>query len=122
MSERHYDLEDDDDEPESLKHSGLGIASFILSLVSGVFSVGSVVVAGVLTMRAGGMNETSPEAMLVGCCIIAFMFLALVALGLGVAGLMQADRKKVFAILGCVGSIMTIVGIIGLMILGMMAK
>jgi hypothetical protein len=120
-----FDDDDDDssyDEPESNPHSGLGIASFILSLISAVLMFICVVIAGVMASQPGGMNEQSAEAMLVGLAIIVFAFLSLVALGLGIGGLCQPDRKKIFAILGIIIAVASIAGVIFLMILGMMMK
>ena len=48
----------------------------------------------------GGVNEESPVVIIVGVLLIFFVFLALFGLGLGIAGLCQSKRKKVFAVLG----------------------
>ena len=102
------------------KHSGIGITSFIMSIAGGVLTFILVVIAGVMEASApGGMNEESVGAVLVGLCLFGFMFLCLVALGLGIAGLCQQDRNKIFAILGTIFSAMTIIGTIGLVIIGL---
>lgn len=104
---------------EPMKNSGLGIASFITSILSGILIFILIVVAGIMeTSTPGGINEQSPQAIIVGLFILAFSFLCLVALGLGIAGLIQKNRKKLFAVLGTVFSTVTILGVIGLMILG----
>ncbi|MDX9980739.1 MAG: hypothetical protein RBU25_12010 [Lentisphaeria bacterium] len=54
--------------------------------------------------------------------IIGMMLLDLVALGLGIGGLIQKDRKKVFAILGTIFSGLTIGGVLLLMVLGTVAE
>ncbi len=105
---------------EELKHSGLGITSFITSLVSGVLLFILFAVAGVLQASTpGGMNEESASAVLIGLFLFAFLFVALVALGLGIAGLLQKDRKKVFAVLGTIFSGVTIVGTLFVMMIGL---
>jgi hypothetical protein len=87
------------------KHSGLGIASFILSITSGIFLFLLFVVAGMMEASTrGGMSEDSPAAMLIRLFMFGFMFLALIALGLGIGGLFQSNRLKIFAVLGIVFS------------------
>jgi len=102
------------------KHSGLGIASFIFSIVAGILIFLLIVIAGVMEVSTpGGMDEKSAAAVIVGLLLIAFLFLCLLALGLGIAGLIQKDRKKLFAILGTIFSTVTLLGTISIMVLGM---
>ena len=101
------------------KHSGLGIASFITSIVSGFFIFLVIVIAGVMeTSTPGGMDEESAGAVMVGLFLFAFLGTSLVALGLGIGGLIQKERKKIFAVLGTVFAAATIVVTIFLMMLG----
>jgi hypothetical protein len=105
---------------EEQKHSGLGIASFITSIVSGIIIFLLIVIAGVMeTSTPGGMDEESAGAMMVGLFLFAFLGAALVALGLGIGGLIQKERKKIFAMLGAVFAAATIVGTIFIMMLGL---
>lgn len=102
------------------KHSGLGIASFVLSIVSLVLIFGLLIVAGVLEATTpGGMNEESVEAIVVGLLLFAFIGTALIATGLGIAGLCQKQRKKIFAILGTIFSLVTVVSTVSLISFGM---
>lgn len=88
-----------------VKHSGVGIASFVTSIVAGVLIFLLVIIAGVLEVSTpGGMDEESIAAVLIGLFLFAFLGAELVALGLGIGGLIQKDRKKTFAILGVVFS------------------
>lgn len=88
-----------------VKHSGVGIASFVTSIVAGVLIFLLVIIAGVLEVSTpGGMDEESIAAVLIGLFLFAFLGAELVALGLGIGGLIQQDRKKIFAILGVVFS------------------
>ena len=90
---------------EELKHSGLGIASFCISIAAGVFIFFTFIVAGAIgAATPGGMDEESVTAVLVGLALITFLFASLVSLGLGIGGLFQKERKKVFAILGTIFS------------------
>lgn len=102
-----------------LKHSKIGIASFITSMVFGFLIFTMIVIAGVLEATIpGGLSEDSIEAIIVGLLIIAFLLAELVAFTLGIAGLFQNERKKVFAILGMIFSGGTIFGTILLIVIG----
>ena len=104
-----------------LKHSGVGIAAFIISLLMGFITFIVVVIAGVLeTSSPGGIDQNSVAAAVVGLLIIGCILVQLVALGLGIAGLVQKNRKKLFAILGTVFSGMTLLGVVFLMLIGSM--
>jgi hypothetical protein len=50
--------------------------------------------------------------------IFALLVVDIVALGLGIAGLIQKKRKKLFAILGTVFAAATILGILFLIVIG----
>ncbi len=105
---------------EEQKHSGLGIASFITSIVSGILTFLLIVIAGVIeTSTPGGMDEESASAMIVGLFLFTFLGASLVALGLGIAGLMQKERKKIFAILGTVFAAVTLIITIFVLMLGL---
>lgn len=105
-----------------LKHSGLGIASFILSVAVGIFDFVLVAFAGLVEASTpGGMDEESVIAILIGIFILGGLAANLAGTGLGVAGLVQRDRRKVFSVLGLAFNVAIVFGIIGLMILGTMA-
>jgi hypothetical protein len=102
------------------KHSGLGIASFVTSIVSSVSLFLTFLVAGVLEVSTpGGLDEESAAAIVVGLCMFAFLFVALVSLGLGIGGLIQKDRTKLFAVLGTVFSACAFFGTIVLVLIGL---
>ncbi len=102
-----------------MKHSKLGIASFIMSIVIGILVLATIATAGVMQVSTpGGMDENAPETILIGLAIIGLLGLDLVAIALGFAGIFQKDCKKVFAILGLIFSMGVIIGTIGLMIIG----
>lgn len=104
------------------KHSGLGIASLIIGTTVGVLMFLLFVVAGVLEASTpGGLDEDSAEALVVGVLLIGFLFLEVLAIGLGIAGLLQAERHKLFAVLGVVFSAATIVTTMFLVILGLLS-
>ena len=102
------------------KHSGLGIASLVLAIVLGITAFSLVVIAGVMAgANAEGMDEESAAAIILGLSIFAVIGLNFVGFALGVAGLFQRDRLKVFAILGTLFNGMVIAGMIGLIIIGL---
>jgi hypothetical protein len=102
------------------KHSGLGVASFVTSVVSGILMFLLIVIAGIMdTSSPGGMDEKSTGALVIGLFSFLFLGSSLVALGLGIGGLFQKDRKKIFSILGTVFSAVTIVGTISILLFGL---
>lgn len=105
------------------KHSPLGIASFISSIAGGFLIFILLVVAGVLeasTPSSADGNSTSDTV--VGAFLVLFMFVSLGALGLGIAGLLQKDRKNLFAILGTVFSATTLGITVLVLMLGLVAS
>jgi len=109
-----------DDDGDSLKHSRFGIAAFIMALGVGAFVFLMFVIAGVLSVRAGGeLDEKSPEAMFVGLGILAGFALNLISLCLAIAGLCEKRRNKIFAILALVISLIIFVGVCGIFAVGM---
>lgn len=106
-----------------MKHSGLGIASFILSIVIAFLIFLLLMVAGIMEATTpGGMDEESAGAMIVGLFTMLFMFIDFVALGLGIAGLFHRERKKIFAILGTIFSGVTFLGTVMLILIGSMME
>lgn len=104
--------------PTELKHSGLGIASFIMSLICGLGLFVIVFIASMMSLN-GEMDETSSAAMIIGLAMFVFLGLEFIALILGIVGWTQKDRKSVFGILGTVFSAVVIVGMIGLIAIGL---
>lgn len=108
--------------PVPEKHSGPGIASFIISLVASMAMFVLIGIAGVLEVSTpGGMDEDSPAAVLIGLCMFLLLGLELLAAGLGVAGVLQQARRRVFAVLGLVISTGTMLFTLFLMMVGLMA-
>ncbi len=104
---------------EEQSQSGLGIASFITSLLAG-FLLFALIGVGVYqeTSTPGGLPEDSPVVMLVGLALLGLIGLEFVAAGLGIAALFQEDRKKSLAILGILFSLGMLCAIAGLLVLG----
>ncbi|HPQ40215.1 MAG TPA: hypothetical protein PLV45_07550 [bacterium] len=103
-----------------MKHSGLGITAFIMALLIAGSIFIMIMIAGVMeTSTPGGIDEDSAGAVILGMLIIASGGLEVVALILGLIGLFQKERKKLFAIFGTIISALTLLGITGLFIIGM---
>jgi len=100
------------------KHSGIGIASFGISIVVGCLMVALLCVATILNAHRIQGNLTYPGQTIVGLAAIFLMAADVVAVGLGIAAVCQTGKKRLFGILGLVFSSSTIVGTIGLMIIG----
>lgn len=101
------------------KHSKLGISSFVISILCGLAMFATFVIAGYLEATTpGGMDEEAMSTALVGFAMIGIMFAQVVAFGLGIAGVIQKNAKKVFSVLGIVFSSMTIFLALLLMLVG----
>jgi hypothetical protein len=107
-------------QPLTSKHSGLGIASFIISLLTGILMCVAIGGATILQASSGGAIRSNTTVMaILGLFILALIFACLVALGLGIGALFQKNRKRVFGVLGIVISAATIVIWIALEIIGL---
>jgi membrane protease YdiL (CAAX protease family) len=102
---------------DDIRHSRLGLASFIISIAVGLVLFAVFVIAGVLSHGAAGREY--PGQSIVGAIAILLLGSDVVAAGLGIAGICQPRVKKVFAILGTAFSLLTIVGSVVLMIIGL---
>lgn len=108
--------------PAEKKHSGFGITSFAMALTFAIGLLALVVVAGVIeTNTPGGMDEESSTAVIIGLLLFAGVFAEILALILGIVGVAQASRKKVFGILGICVSMLTMFCIAALMFIGLAA-
>jgi Kef-type K+ transport system membrane component KefB len=120
ITSRRERLSDGEIGPEAgPRHSGLGVSSFIIAIVAGlVIFVTVVAIVAKVIANQGRVDEKSPEMILAGLLILGCIGLDLLALVLGICGLFQKDRQKVFAILGVVLSALTLFGLSALMVLG----
>lgn len=104
---------------EQLKHSGLGLASFIISVVTAILIFILFIAAGVMEASTpGGIDEESAGAVLLGLLILLCLFVELVALGLGIGALCQSGRNKIFGILGTIFSAGMVLLTVAVIILG----
>lgn len=100
-------------------HSGLGIASFIISLAAGAALVLLLGIAGVLEAQSsGGIDEESTTAVVLGLILALTALAQVLALGLGIAALVQAGCSKLFGVLGTVFASTGLVGTVLVLLLG----
>jgi len=109
--------------PEN-KHSGMGVASFIIGLGIGLLELAMVIAAAVMESQAGpsGLDEKSPAAIILGLVLLTGLLVALLGAGLGAAACLQANRKKIFGILGILINGMILLVVVGLMVVGLAMK
>jgi hypothetical protein len=106
-----------------LKHSGLGIASFVISLAAGALMLGLFVLAGFVHIASqGALGAHRGTVAVIGLGVISMLLVHTVGAGLGIGGICQKDRKKLFAVLGLCFNGFVLAGTIALMIIGKIAK
>lgn len=105
------------------KHSGVGIASCLLSVLSGIALVSLFAIAGYLESQSpAGMNENDPSTVALGLALIVAGMTQFLAAVLGIVGLFQSNRKKLFSVIGTIFSVLAILLFGGLMILGLIIQ
>lgn len=84
--------------------SRMGILSLALAIISAVCLFLLTLVAGVLeaASQPAGLDENSPVAVVLGLCLLGFMGLDLVAIALGIAGIIQRTRHRLLAMIGII--------------------
>src|SRR5438046_2246581 len=89
------------DDPSLWPHSGVGVASFIMALASSLVLLFMIVLAVILKVADRDLfNFSSTEDLVVGGGLCVGGLLLLTSAGLGLGGLAQDRRKKIFPILG----------------------
>ena len=115
--------------PLELKHSGVGITSFIMGIFCIISFIGLCVYAAMMVantvedIQSGSPNvepneETFAMFAAVGFGTIVICLLAVVGVILGIIAVAQSSRKKIFGILGLTFNGLFLLGVVGLMILG----
>ena len=105
-----------------LPHSGLGIASLLISIAVGiaVFAIFAVVV--VISIKQNGqINDKDPLIIVLSLGIVGGCGIAMVGLTLGIIGSLQSDRAALCGILGSVFNGMILLGVGCLMCIGIVA-
>jgi hypothetical protein len=106
-------------DPVARKQSGVGVVSLVIGLLGGVGTIAAFGYAGYLAV-------TDPEAvanqdarvMFVGLAIIGCLLFELLGAALGVAGLLQRDRKRLAAGFGLGINLLLLLGTGALLVMG----
>ena len=111
------------------RHSRMGIASLVIAILAIIAIVLFFVISVSVASSAVGndpqsfdptsIDQNSPLAStfaLLGLGLIGSVLLTVVGFGLGVAGLIQRRRKRLFAILGTIFNGLVVLGVIGLIL------
>lgn len=104
----------------SNKHSKMGIASFVISLLQGLITIATIVMAGVVTTW-GPQSEHQTAFMIIGLIIFGGIFVHITGVGLGIAGICQRNTKKVLSILGLIFNIGAVLVVLFIMGIGVIA-
>ncbi|GBU14828.1 hypothetical protein AwPolaro_02060 [Polaromonas sp.] len=105
--------------PPVFPHSGFGIASVATSLIADAVFFFLVVVSVIMEADSpNGLDQDSPMAIVIGLMLLLALAAQCVALGLGIAGLAQNERAKLFSVLGTVFSVTSLIGCSMLLIIG----
>ncbi len=116
------------------RHSRMGIASFVISILVVVAILALVVGGPLLISSSEGFDPQSfdpadPQSVdlsdpaiialqVVGLGFIVGVLLSFVGLGLGLAGVIQRRRKRLFAVIGAVLNGLVVLGVLSLVVLG----
>ena len=105
------------------KHSGVGIASAVVAVLSGLSVVATFTVAVVLTVNDPTVfdDEEGPATVALGFLLVLAVILSLIGLGLGIGAVMQRDHKKTLGVVGLILNGAIVVGVVGLIVLGALA-
>jgi hypothetical protein len=103
-------------------HSGLGIASVAFGVLGALAMGGALGIAMYAAVaNKGEVDEQSPLIMTVGFLFCAGVPLNILGIGLGIAGLVQKDRRKLFAIIGLSVNAGMLLVMGGILVLGLVA-
>ena len=105
------------------KHSRFGIASFILALAMGLCLLLAFGLVGMYYMESDGViDEESPLLVVVGLLFVGACLGNVLALALGVAGLIEKRRKRTFSVLGTVFSALGLLFVVLLVVASVMLE
>ncbi|MCR2804370.1 hypothetical protein [Paenibacillus soyae] len=124
--------------PVKMKHSGLGIASFVLALVAVLtIVIGIIMSVAAVASSPDFMNATEDEiatdileggggefATLMGAGLLMLLSIgiSIVGLILGIIAVVLKNRKKVFGIIGLILNALMVLGVVMLFAIGLVAS
>ena len=95
------------DQSIPVKHSEFGIAAFIISLLNSGCLIISIGLPAIFTIRKISINNGI--ALLLGISFFAVFLFSLAGLMIGIIGLFQHKRKKVFSIIGFILNLISLI-------------
>ena len=99
--------------------AGWAIASFLISILNGLFLFVLILVATVITANQNApMNDHDPKAIMLGLGILGGLALAVLGVILGFVGVGQ-KAGTVFAILGIIFNGLVLLSVLGLLVVGL---
>lgn len=106
-------------EEKPAKHSGVGIASFVLAMLSMVGFMGLMVMAVLMELGSpGSLEGESPALVLLGLGVLLCMLLIIVGIVLGIVGLLMPGYRRLYSGLGLGLNCLWLLLLFGLMLLG----
>lgn len=118
--ENGYDIQNHDQHQEKRKkHSAYGIACFIISIVAILMIFGVLLVSQIINPIEAGLSEDS-FYVVIGLIAILGGFLSLIGLGLGIYGVVQKNRKRVFSVLGVIFNVLVVIFVLACFFIGSM--
>lgn len=105
---------------ERKKHSLLGIISFSLAIFSFILLFVILVFVGYHTLVSSGLPENEILYFFVGMIIILLLVIVLISMIVGILGILEKNRRKLFGILGVSIDVVMILLVVSLFIIGSM--
>ncbi|HLW64871.1 MAG TPA: hypothetical protein VKS79_06080 [Gemmataceae bacterium] len=106
---------------KTLPNSGLGIASLVIGLVVGAVDFMSLVVAGILSEKQGAQFDDSKQAIAIWLVLLVGFLASLIGGALAIIGLVQVNRAKGYGIAGLVVNSLLVLGMLGLIVIALLA-
>lgn len=104
---------------EQLKHSGLGITTFVLGLIAPIGLIICFIIVGVAEANTyGGIDSSSTFAIVTGLFMLLFMIMGLATIGIGIGAFVQKGYRKLLPIIGFTFSTVVLLMAVILMIIG----
>ena len=114
-------------------HSRMGVASFLIAILVVVATLALVVGAPLLLSQTDAIDlqnfdPANPQSIdlanpaiialqVIGLSFIVSVLLSFVGFGLGIAGIVQRQRKRIFAVIGAISNGLVIAGVVVLILL-----
>ena len=101
------------------QQSKFGIASFVIGVVVAITETAMAGAARAAAAAPGGIDEASPRALALLVCVLFGLLLALVGMLLGIAGILQPNRRRAAAVIGLLLNGLAIAVIVAVIGVGM---